>query len=112
MDSGSTLRVEKTARLQPVVKKTYVLDTNVLLHDPTAVHPAHAWRAKWTSPAVLDDERTLLAAAATPTRALANPNVVRVYLEVAVTGPEPAPHGTPRTTSTPTRRRRTGVRER
>ncbi len=37
MDSGSTLRVEKTARLQPVVKKTYVLDTNVLLHDPTAV---------------------------------------------------------------------------
>jgi PhoH-like ATPase len=36
MDSGSALRVEKTT-LKPVVKKTYVLDTNVLLHDPTAV---------------------------------------------------------------------------
>ncbi len=36
MDSGSALRVEKTV-LKPVVKKTYVLDTNVLLHDPTAV---------------------------------------------------------------------------
>jgi PhoH-like ATPase len=37
MDSGSTLRVEKTIPLKPVIKKTYVLDTNVLLHDPTAV---------------------------------------------------------------------------
>ena len=37
MDSGSTLRVEKTTPLKPVIKKTYVLDTNVLLHDPTAV---------------------------------------------------------------------------
>ena len=37
MDSGSALRVEKTTTLKPVVKKTYVLDTNVLLHDPTAV---------------------------------------------------------------------------
>lgn len=36
MDSGSALRVEKTT-LKPVIKKTYVLDTNVLLHDPTAV---------------------------------------------------------------------------
>jgi len=36
MDSGSALRVEKT-NLKPVIKKTYVLDTNVLLHDPTAV---------------------------------------------------------------------------
>ncbi len=36
MDSGSTLRVEHP-KLKPVVKKTYVLDTNVLLHDPTAV---------------------------------------------------------------------------
>ena len=36
MDSGSALRVEKTA-LKPVIKKTYVLDTNVLLHDPTAL---------------------------------------------------------------------------
>jgi PhoH-like ATPase len=36
MDSGPALRVEKT-QLQPVSKKTYVLDTNVLLHDPTAV---------------------------------------------------------------------------
>ena len=36
MDSGSPLRVEKTT-LKPVIKKTYVLDTNVLLHDPTAV---------------------------------------------------------------------------
>ncbi|NND66750.1 MAG: PhoH family protein, partial [Halioglobus sp.] len=37
MDSGSTLRVEKTSQLKSVTKKTYVLDTNVLLHDPTAV---------------------------------------------------------------------------
>ena len=36
MDSGSALRVEKTT-LKPVTRKTYVLDTNVLLHDPTAV---------------------------------------------------------------------------
>ena len=36
MDSGSPLRVEKTT-LKPVIKKTYVLDTNVLLHDPTAI---------------------------------------------------------------------------
>ena len=36
MESGSTLRVEKTT-LKPVVKKIYVLDTNVLLHDPTAI---------------------------------------------------------------------------
>jgi len=36
MDSGSALRVEKT-KLKPVIKKTYVLDTNVLLHDPTAI---------------------------------------------------------------------------
>ena len=37
MDRDSTLRVEKTTSLKAVVKKTYVLDTNVLLHDPTAV---------------------------------------------------------------------------
>ena len=37
MESASTLRVEKTPKLKPVIKKTYVLDTNVLLHDPTAV---------------------------------------------------------------------------
>jgi PhoH-like ATPase len=37
MNSGSTLRVENTNRLKTVIKKTYVLDTNVLLHDPTAV---------------------------------------------------------------------------
>ena len=37
MDSGSTLRVEKPTPLKPVIKKTYVLDTNVLLHDPMAV---------------------------------------------------------------------------
>ena len=37
MDSGSTLRVEKATPLKPVIKKTYVLDTNVLLHDPMAV---------------------------------------------------------------------------
>jgi PhoH-like ATPase len=37
MESGSaTLRVEKTT-LKSVVRKTYVIDTNVLLHDPTAV---------------------------------------------------------------------------
>ena len=37
MDSASALRVEKTTPLKPVIKKTYVLDTNVLLHDPMAV---------------------------------------------------------------------------
>ena len=38
MDSGSSLRLENTTpRLKPVIKKTYVLDTNVLLHDPMAV---------------------------------------------------------------------------
>ena len=37
MDSGAALRVEKTPDLKPVIKKTYVLDTNVLLHDPTAI---------------------------------------------------------------------------
>jgi PhoH-like ATPase len=37
MDSGAALRVEKTTNLKPVTKKTYVLDTNVLLHDPTAI---------------------------------------------------------------------------
>lgn len=36
MDSGSALRIE-TTNLKPVIKKTFVLDTNVLLHDPTAV---------------------------------------------------------------------------
>ena len=36
MESGAALRVEKT-NLKSVIKKTYVLDTNVLLHDPTAV---------------------------------------------------------------------------
>ncbi len=37
MDSGSALRVEKSPTLKTVINKTYVLDTNVLLHDPTAV---------------------------------------------------------------------------
>ena len=37
MDTGSALRIEKPTTLKPVVRKTYVLDTNVLLHDPTAV---------------------------------------------------------------------------
>ena len=37
MDSGSTLRVEKPTQLKPVTRKSYVLDTNVLLHDPMAV---------------------------------------------------------------------------
>ncbi|NQX88781.1 MAG: PhoH family protein [Halioglobus sp.] len=37
MESGSTLRVKTTASLKSVVKKSYVLDTNVLLHDPMAV---------------------------------------------------------------------------
>ncbi|MEM1111441.1 MAG: PhoH family protein [Pseudomonadota bacterium] len=36
MESGATLRIEQT-NLKPVIKKTYVLDTNVLLHDPMAV---------------------------------------------------------------------------
>ena len=37
MNSGSSLRVEKATPLKPVIKRTYVLDTNVLLHDPMAV---------------------------------------------------------------------------
>ena len=38
MDSGSALRVENTPpKLKAVTRKTYVLDTNVLLHDPMAV---------------------------------------------------------------------------
>ncbi len=36
MDASSSLRVEKT-KLKTVIKKSFVLDTNVLLHDPTAV---------------------------------------------------------------------------
>ncbi|MEH6584528.1 MAG: PhoH family protein [Halioglobus sp.] len=36
MDASSKLRVEQT-KLKSVIKKIYVLDTNVLLHDPTAV---------------------------------------------------------------------------
>lgn len=37
MDSGSALCVEKATPLKPVIKRMYVLDTNVLLHDPMAV---------------------------------------------------------------------------
>ncbi|MDE0930305.1 MAG: PhoH family protein [Halioglobus sp.] len=37
MNSGSSLRVEKATSLKPVIRRTYVLDTNVLLHDPMAV---------------------------------------------------------------------------
>lgn len=37
MDSSATLRVENTTPLKPVKVKTFVLDTNVLLHDPLAV---------------------------------------------------------------------------
>ncbi len=37
MSSGSSLRVEKATSLKPVIRRTYVLDTNVLLHDPMAV---------------------------------------------------------------------------
>ena len=37
MNSGSSLRVEKATSLKPVTRRTYVLDTNVLLHDPMAV---------------------------------------------------------------------------
>jgi len=37
MVSGSTLRVEKATPIKPVIRKTYVLDTNVLLPDPMAV---------------------------------------------------------------------------
>ena len=96
---AETARATRDARMASVTDRMLLLDHTrdqatdglVALHDPAAVHPAHAWRARWTSPAVLDDERTLLAAAATPTRALANPNVVRVYLEVAVTRPDQRP---------------------
>lgn len=37
MDSGAALRVDTTLQPTSIHKKIYVLDTNVLLHDPTAV---------------------------------------------------------------------------
>ena len=37
MNSGSSLRVEKATSLKPVIRRTYVLDTNVLLHGPIAM---------------------------------------------------------------------------
>jgi len=37
METGSVLRAERTSQLKPVSKKTYILDTNVLLHDPMAI---------------------------------------------------------------------------
>jgi PhoH-like ATPase len=37
MNSGSSLRLENATSLEPVIRRTYVLDTNVLLHDPAAV---------------------------------------------------------------------------
>ncbi|MDG2046163.1 MAG: PhoH family protein [Halioglobus sp.] len=37
MSSGSSLRLESATSLKPAIRRTYVLDTNVLLHDPMAV---------------------------------------------------------------------------
>lgn len=37
MSSGSSLRLENATSLKPATRRTYVLDTNVLLHDPMAV---------------------------------------------------------------------------
>jgi len=96
---AETARATREVRMASVMDRMLLLDHTrdtaleglVALHDPTAVHPAHAWRAKWTSPAILDAERTLLAAAAAPTQALANPNLVRAYLGVAVTPPDQRP---------------------
>ncbi len=96
---AETARATRDLRMASVMDRMLLLDRArdhatdglVALHDPTAVHPAHAWRAKWTSPRMLEDERTLLAASAAPTLAMANPNVVRVYLAVATTPPDQRP---------------------
>lgn len=37
MDSGAALRVDNTPETLPLENKIYVLDTNVLLHDPTSI---------------------------------------------------------------------------
>jgi hypothetical protein len=96
---AETARATRDLRMASVTDRMLLLDRTgdtavdglVALHDPATVHPAHAWRAKWTSPRMLEDERTLLAAAAAPTRALANPTMVRAYLGVAVTPPDHRP---------------------
>jgi conjugative relaxase-like TrwC/TraI family protein len=96
---AETARATREVRMAGVTDRMLLLDRTrdqateglVALHDTAAVHPAHAWRAKWTSPAVLQDERTLLAAAAAPSQAPANPNLVRAYLAVAVTPPDQRP---------------------
>ena len=36
METSAAVRID-TPLAQPVGRKTYVLDTNVLLHDPTAI---------------------------------------------------------------------------
>jgi hypothetical protein len=73
---AETARATRDVRLASVMDRMLLLDrtryqaTDELgaLHDPTAVHSAHAWRARWTSPAILDAEQALLAATTPPRR--------------------------------------------
>ena len=83
---AETARATREVRMASVMDRMLLLDHTrdeateglVALHDPTTVHPAHAWRAKWTSPAVLDAEQALLAATQTPAAAIEESFVARV----------------------------------
>ncbi len=83
---AETARATREVRMASVMDRMLLLDRTrdeateglVALHDPTTVHPAHAWRAKWTSPAVLDAEQALLAATHTPAVAIEETFVARV----------------------------------
>ena len=71
---AETARATRDLRMASVMDRMLLLDHTrdeateglVALHDPAAVHPVHAWRARWTSPAVLDAEQALLAADSDP----------------------------------------------
>ena len=83
---AETARATRNLRMASVMDRMLLLDHTrdtaldglVALHDPAAVHPAHAWRAKWTSPAILDSEQALLAATHTPAAAIEESFVARV----------------------------------
>ncbi len=65
----------------------------VPLHDPDRQHPARAWQARWTSPAVLDAEHELLSAADTPGPA-APEQYAAIVAAVATTPTAQRPAGT------------------
>ena len=83
---AETARDTREVRMASVMDRMLLLDRTrdeateglVALHDPTTVHPAHAWRARWTSPAILDAEHALLAATHTPAAAIEDSFVARV----------------------------------